>query len=152
MIRELWTKLLESLGLANNEDTSDLCSPIEPVDMCYSTLSNDAKEAMQEVKQVRQDKDAPNLFVGKFISDNSITCEVVACAEDDFRIMILKIQWNRLGTYMDVGQTYPLRRTYQSQNGEMTVWEVRPENMKRDTSQVLLAWEKGIGWTWDLDM
>jgi hypothetical protein len=145
MIRELWTKLLESLGLANNEDTSDFQDGVEP-------FNNDIKRPMQEVKETQSDKEALNLFVGKFIKDRSITCEVVACTEDDFRVMILKIEWDRLGTYLDIGQTYPLRQTYQSQNGEMTVWEIDPENMKRDTSQVLLAWEKGIGWSWDLDM
>ena len=153
--------VFDRLGVHDIEDTSDMEEylrevdsrpSIEPVDMHYPTLPKDVQGAMQEVKKMRQDKDAPNLFVGKFIKDSAITCEVVACTPDDFRVMILKIEWDRLGTYLDVGQTYPLRRTYQSQNGEMTVWEILPENMKRDTSQVLLAWEKGIGWTWDLDM
>ena len=97
------------------------------------------------------DQDSPNLFIGKFIKDNSITCEVIACADNDFRVMILKIQWDRLGTYMDVGKTYPLRVVYESANGDMKAWEVNPDTMKRTASQVLLAWEKDIGWCWDLD-
>lgn len=98
------------------------------------------------------DLDAPNLFFGRFIKDRNITCEVIGADEDDFRVMILKIAWDRLGTYLDVGKTYPLRQVYQSQNGEMKIWEVIPETMKRQTSQVLLAWEKDVGWSWDLDM
>lgn len=99
---------------------------------------------------LQEDKDAPNLFVGKFIKDSSVTCEVISC-EDDFRVMILKIGWDRLGTYLDVGQTYPLRKVYDSTNGEMKIWEVNPDTMKRTTSQVLLVWQKDLGWTWDLD-
>lgn len=138
------------------EDASDF-EEDRPAD---GSLPDSVKRAMQEVKEMRErqmkerpwDTDAPDLFIGKFIRDRSITCEVVSCTEDDFRIMILKIEWDRLGTYLNVGQTYPLRKVYQSHNGEMTVWEVTPENMKRSTSQVLLTWEKGIGWSWDLDM
>ena len=101
----------------------------------------------------KQDTDSPNLFVGKIIDGNkTIKCEVISCVEDDFRIKILEIKWDRLGTYMDLEKTYPLRSCYNSKNGDMMIWEVKPENMKRSTSQVLLAWEKGAGWTWDLDM
>jgi hypothetical protein len=148
MFNKLWKNILDLLGLSNEERVLYLKHET-PID---GHLPDDVKQAMQEVREMRQDKDAPNLFVGKFIKDQSLTCEVIACANDDFRVMPLKIQWERLGTYMDVGKIYPLRVVYESKNGEMKIWEVDPETMKRNTSQVLLAWEKNIGWTWDLDM
>jgi hypothetical protein len=161
-----WTEsivdwIFYKLGIHDIEDTSDMeeylrevdsRSSIEPVDMCCPTLPDDVKLTMQDVKGMRQDRDAPNLFVGKIINDGSIRCEVISCTEDDFRIKILEIKWARLGTYMDLEQTYSLRSCYKSNNGEMMVWEVDPETMKRHTSQVLLAWEKDSGWSWDLDM
>lgn len=101
---------------------------------------------------IREDRDAPNLFVGKVLDDRNIKCEVVSCTEEYFRIKILEIRWVRLGTYMDLGCIYPLKLCYDSGDGEMMVWEIDPDTMKRSTSQVLLAWEKDLGWTWDLDM
>jgi pyruvate dehydrogenase complex dehydrogenase (E1) component len=115
----------------------------------YIPLPNDVKQAIRDTKEMRADRDAPNLFVGKIINDGSIRCEVVSCTEDDFRIKILEIHWDRLGIYMDLGQNYPLRFCFNCER--MMVWEADPETMKRNTSQVILAWEKGIGWIWDLD-
>ena len=67
----------------------------------------------------KQDTDSPNLFVGKIIDGNkTIKCEVISCVEDDFRIKILEIKWDRLGTYMDLEKTYPLRSCYNSKNGD----------------------------------
>lgn len=97
----------------------------------------------------KADKDAPNLYIGKVIDDGNVKCEVVSCEEDDFRIKILEINWERLGTYMDLGSTYSLLLC--SDFGDFKVWEVDPDKMKRSASQVLLAWEKNCGWTWDLD-
>lgn len=142
-----WTEnaidwIFDRMGVHDIEDTSDF-EEEEPISNSPPLIKGEGRDL---------DKDTPNLFYGRFIKDSAITCEVVACTPDDFRVMILKIDWDRLGTYLDVGQTYPLRVVYESGNGNMTVWEIPPENMKRSTSQVLLAWEKGIGWTWDLDM
>lgn len=151
MIIELWTRLLESLGFISDEDKMDYRPSIEPADMHYPTLPDDVIEAMRAVREMRQDRDNPYLFVGKFINDRNIICEVISCTEDDFRVMILKIKWDRLGTYLDVGETYPLHVVYESKDGKMKTWEVDSETTKRSASQVLLQWEKGVGWSWDLD-
>lgn len=99
--------------------------------------------------RVRLDKDAPNLFIGKIIDDGSIKCEVISCEKGDFRIKILEINWKWLGTYMDLGKVYPLLICFDRKG--MQTWKVDPDQMKRSTSQVILQWEEGIGWVWDLD-
>lgn len=129
------------LGVHDMEDTSDMEEYLREVDSPPPIIKDD--------KQL--DKETPNLFVSRFIKDSNITCEVISCDEGDFRVMILKIQWDRLGTYLNVGQTYPLRLVYESKNGEMKIWEVDPDTMKRTTSQVLLTWERDVGWSWDID-
>jgi hypothetical protein len=104
---------------------------------------------LRPIKREKADKDAPNWYVGKIIDDGNVKCEVISCEENDFRIKILEINWERLGTYMDLGTVYPLRLCYTGRG--MQTWEVDPEQMKRDTSQVILQWEEQLGWTWDLD-
>lgn len=117
-----------------------------------STIRNLVKDipgTLQPIKREKDDKDAPNLYIGKIIDDGKVKCEVVSCEKDDFRIKILEINWDRLGTYMDLGTTYPLLSCSIFEG--MRVWEVDPGQMKRNTSQILLAWEEELGWTWDLD-
>lgn len=108
---------------------------------------------LRPIKREKADKDAPNWYVGKIIDDGNVKCEVVACEGEDFRIKILQINWERLGTYMDLGQTYPLLLCYENKRpgSGMQTWEVDPDYMKRETSQVILQWEEQLGWTWDLD-
>lgn len=119
----------------------------------FGDLPSETEEVpgtLRPIKREKMDKNAPNLYIGKIIDDGNVKCEVVSCEENDFRIKILEINWDCLGTYMDLGTVYPLLSCYNSKG--MQVWEVDPEQMKRDTSQVLLAWEEQLGWTWDLDM
>jgi hypothetical protein len=33
----------------------------------------------------------------------------------------------------------------------MMLWEISPEQMNKSSSQVLLFWEKDLGWSFDLD-
>lgn len=101
----------------------------------------------------RPDKDAINLFVGKIMEDSSIKCEVIAVHKTNIHVKILEIYWERLGTYLDIGKTYPV---FKHDGGiisddKMQIWEIASKHMKRSTSQVLLCWEKDFGWTWDLD-
>jgi hypothetical protein len=102
---------------------------------------------------VKTDKEAPNLFVGKIIDDGGITCQVVAHNNpSNMHVVFSEISWDRLGTYLDVGKVYPVYKHSSKYLGDkMQIWEISPKRMKRDTSQVLLAWEKDIGWTWDID-
>jgi hypothetical protein len=100
----------------------------------------------------REDEDAPNLFIGKIIDDGTIKCEVVDVHNTNMHVKILEINWPALGTYLDLGKVYPVYMHRSSfQREQMQMWEISPKRMKRDTSQVLLMWEKGIGWSWDLD-
>lgn len=105
-------------------------------------------------RPVKKDKDAPNLFVGKIMDDDNIKCEVVDVHNTNIHVKILEIKWVRLGTYLDVGKVYPvfMHSNKEFFGDDMQIWEIAPKHMKRDTSQVLLVWEKDLGWTWDLDM
>lgn len=96
------------------------------------------------------DKVTPNLYVGKIMEDGAIKCEVIEVHKTNIHVKILEIKWDRLGTYLDVGKTYPVFKHRGWGNG-LEVWEIAPKHMKRSTSQVILQWEEGIGWVWDLD-
>lgn len=100
-------------------------------------------------RRERQPIDLATLRPNMVIDDGNVRCKIVSYGENDFRIRILAINWDRLNTYMDLGETYSLLLC--SDFDDYKVWEVDPDQMKRDTSQVLLAWEKNVGWTWDLD-
>ena len=61
---------------------------------------DDIKAVLPTPKRVREDLDAPNIFVGKIINDGSIKCEVVAHHnKNNMHVKILEIKWDRLGTY-----------------------------------------------------
>jgi hypothetical protein len=108
-------------------------------------------ETPQPVKDPK-DKDSTNLFVGKILEDRILKCEVVDVHKTNIHVKILDIYWDRMGTYLDVGKTYPVfLHSYDMNNQDMQVWEISPKHMKRSTSQVILQWEKDIGWCWDLD-
>ena len=102
---------------------------------------------------VRQDQDAPNLFVGKLIGDNRLEGKVISFDENNIQMEITKIDDKYFERYMDVGKTYPMfRHEHWTFERGLMLWEVDPASMKRDVSQILLQWEEKIGWTWDLDM
>jgi hypothetical protein len=107
----------------------------------------------EKPKPVRdpQDKITPNLYVGKIIEDSSIKCEVVQVHHNNIHVKILDIYWERMGTYLDVGKTYPVFQHSGWDGTKIQVWEIAPKHMKRSTSQVILQWEEELGWTWDLD-
>lgn len=99
-----------------------------------------------------QDLDAPNLFVGKVIGNTRLEGKVVSIAEDNgFTVEITKLDDEYFERYMDLGKTYPLFQ-HKHWEGDLLLWEVDPKFMKRSVSQILLQWEKDVGWTWDLDM
>lgn len=118
----------------------------------FGLLDEEVEEVpgtLRPIKREKPDTESMNLYIGKVIDDGNVKCEVVSCDGEDFRIKILDIQWDRLGTYMDLGNTYNLLLC--SDFDDFKVWEVDPEQMKRTASQVLLAWQGGSGWYWDLD-
>jgi hypothetical protein len=160
--------ILRWLGLADNEDTSDFEGDpydpeVYPIDY-WEALTNpltkhvvSPNDTPQAVKHnpVRDplDKISANLFVGKILDDASIKCKVVDLHKTNMHVNILEIHWPRLGTYLDVGKTYPVHMHDNSILGpDMQIWEISPKHMKRSTSQMVLAWEKDVGWNWDLDM
>lgn len=52
----------------------------------------------------------------------------------------------RTGTYLNVGQEYPLTFQEGSEYCDGGIWEILGEEMKRDSSQMLLYdWEDGPG-------
>lgn len=126
------------LGLADNEDTSD-----------FEEVAGTLRASKREVS----DKDNTNLYIGKILDDGNVKCKVIDVHNTNIHVKILEIYWERLRTYLDIGETYPVHKHHNIlSDDKMQVWEIAPKHMKRSTSQVLLYWEKDIGWTWDLDM
>jgi hypothetical protein len=109
--------------------------------------------SLRPFTQDKSDKNTTNLYIGKIIDDGNLQCEVMNIHNTNFHIKVLKIYWDRLGTYLDVDKVYPVykHRSEILSNDEMQIWEISPKRMKRNTSQVLFYWEEGIGWSWDID-
>lgn len=122
--------------------------------VCYGQFGEEVPDKVSVVTLPRpkEDKLTPNLFIGKIIDDNSIKCEVVDIHNTNIHIKILEIKWDRMGTYLDVGEVYPVFKHSGWNDKTIQVWEIAPKHMKRSSSQVIFQWEEGIGWTWDLDM
>jgi len=127
-------------------------SAAQKVAQWYSKPTKSTIAPSIPIRLKKEDLETTNLFVGKIIDDGSIKCEVVDVHNTNIHVKILEIKWERLGTYLDIGKVYPVfkhRNTFS--DDKMQVFEISPKHMKRNTSQVLLFWEKEIGWTWDLD-
>ena len=103
-----------------------------------------------EAEPQTNDNEAPNLFVGKKIGCPRLEGEVISFDDDGMLIKITKVNDKYFERYVDVGQTYPLF-AHKHWRGELLLWKVKSESMKRQVSQLLLQWEKEIGWNWDLD-
>lgn len=110
-----------------------------------------SKAPAPEYKRDEADKLSPNLYVGKLIIDSSMLVEVVDVHKTNIKVRILDIHWPRLGTYLNVGEIYPVYKHRGWPDDKLQVWEIAPKHMKRDTSQVIFQWEEGLGWCWDLD-
>jgi len=105
---------------------------------------------IQPVRDLK-DKESTNLYVGKILDDNMFKCQIINMSNDIIDIKVLDIYWDRIGTYIDVGKTYPVvKRPFLVKDSIMQVWEIDEKYMKRNTSQVIFQWEIGIGWCWDL--
>lgn len=96
------------------------------------------------------DKNEPNLFVGKLIGNSHLEGKVISFDDNSITVEITKLNDKYYERYVDLGKSYPLVRLKHWQ-GNLLMWEVDPQSMKRSVSQLLLQWEKNIGWTWDLD-
>lgn len=94
-----------------------------------------------------------HMHVGQILEDDALKGEVVSMDLDgNFQIKIVDIYWDRLDSYIDVGCVYPMEKHQTSFSADkMQIWEIPGECMKRQTSQLLLYWEHGLGWSWDLD-
>lgn len=131
---------------------SKILSIVQAPDEIRSSVQS-APQPRHISKHEAADEEHTNLYIGKVLDDGSIKCEVVDVHDTNIHVKILQIYWDRMGTYLDAGRIYPV---YKHRGGiipddKMQIWEISSKHMKRSTSQVLLCWEKGIGWTWDLD-
>ncbi len=94
--------------------------------------------------------DKLNLFPGKIIKSSLLEAKVLSFDENSIEIEVISNPTSFMQRYIDVGKKYKLFR-HEHWNGDLLLWEIPGKQMKRDFSQVLLQWEKDIGWTWDLD-
>jgi len=121
----------------------------------YSAYGQFGEAVPEKIPFVRPDKDAPNLFLGKEIGDSTLKGKVISFDENNIEMEIIELndKHGRFERYFDIGKRYPIfRHQHWTFERGLMLWEVEPSSMKRDVSQILLQWEEGIGWTWDLDM
>lgn len=98
-----------------------------------------------------EDKDSPNIFIGKEIGTLHLKGKVISFDNDTMQMQIIELSDKYYERYLDLGKTYPMFRHQQwSLEEGLILWEVDPLSMKRDVSQLLLQWEEYIGWCWDL--
>ena len=107
----------------------------------------------QQVQSLKNcdDKRNPTLFVGKVISDGRITCQIIRKQKYNFHIRVLKIEDKYIARYLDVGKIYPVFK-HDGRDKDLQIWEISGKRMKRSVSQLLLCWQKDIGWCWELEM
>jgi len=99
---------------------------------------------------MKDDKNNPNLFVGKIIKSALLEAKVLSFDQNNIEIEVISNPDEMMQRYVDVGRKYKLFR-HEHWNGNLLLWEIPGNQMKRSYSQVLLQWEKNIGWIWDLD-
>jgi hypothetical protein len=75
--------------------------------------------------------------------------DVLEFGPDFIRIRVVGTS-PRIGTYLDVGVQYTLRKVFDL--GGMQTWEIPEGQMKRNTSQLLLEFQDGKCVGLDLDM
>jgi len=96
------------------------------------------------------DKENKNLYIGKIIQSGLLKAQVKSFDDNNVEVTVLEIPDNIMQRYLDVDKSYKLIR-HSHWEGDLLIWEIPKEQMKRSVSQVLLQWEKNIGWTWDID-
>lgn len=96
------------------------------------------------------DKESTNLSIGKIIESRLLKAEVKSFDDNSIEVTVLEIPDSVMQRYLDIGKIYKLTR-HTSWKGDLLLWEIPREQMKRSVSQILLQWEKNIGWTWDID-
>jgi len=99
---------------------------------------------------VRLELEQPNLFVGKIIGNDELRCKVVELIGSEF-IVVEVLSLTRFDNYLDCGKTYTLFKRDVTFPSKMLIWEFKPESMKRQTGQLLLFWDREIGWIFELD-
>lgn len=109
----------------------------------------------RDTKPIKEDLDEPNLYIGKKIGRaDCLQAQVLAFDNNSITVQVISLFDTYFQRYLDTGRGYILHRhesDFLGQPPKMIIWEIAPEQMKRDVSQVLLFWEEDIGWTWDLD-
>lgn len=92
-------------------------------------------------------KQSDQLTNGQVISDRNLSIEIVSCEDlKNIKVKILRIDWDRLETYVDVGKEYRMFK-HIGWGDDFGVWEIDPKGMKRSTSQLLMYWERNQGFT-----
>jgi hypothetical protein len=78
--------------------------------------------------------------------------EILDFSEDGVivKVKILSCDNEYFSRYLDSNKEYTARLVFDYP--DMKTWEIPPEQMKRDVSQILLEWQKDSGnFSWDLD-
>lgn len=105
----------------------------------------------QEFANDIADETSKNLYLGKIIHDGGVEVQILGFTEDTITVKILSSPWKAFAKYITLGDTYIFTQVFNS-NNKMSVYEISEDQLNYHGSQVLLAWEQGIGWTFDLDM
>lgn len=108
------------------------------------------KEFESKLTISSKDLECPNLFISKIFDSSLVKAEVIAFDDDIITVKILDIPDEIMQRYLDVGSSYELFQ-HKYWKGNLLIWEVKPEQMKRQSSQIILQWEKDFGWRWDID-
>jgi hypothetical protein len=98
----------------------------------------------------KAENNEPNIFVGKIFNDQMLTAEILNINDNGFKIKVLNVKDSYFQRYLEVNKIYDLVQLKHWQ-GDLLLFEIPSEQMNSNNSQVLLQFEKGLGWGFDLD-
>ena len=133
----------------NSEDYDELLSEMK--EMYYNIPQKERellhKEGISYPSEYEKPKDIPptRFKVGQIVESGPDVWEIKEIKRRDTKMRIKVLEKGpdiigSIGSYLNKGRQYTLRRHEWDVGYGSETWEIPPEKMKRDTSQVLLIW------------
>lgn len=82
------------------------------------------------------DKESPNLFIGKIIESRLLKAEVKSFDDNSIEVTVLEIPDSVILRYLDFGKSYKMTR-HTGWKGDLLLWEIPREQMKRNEKKRL---------------